>query len=108
MHAFTQVEPQQQLQQNDESTGFVPAAELHCYKYSKFNLLMDQMLIHEPEQGSNTKLLASRSADQQLLAAMAAHTADQVMHAVNCIKMCWTEHAQAQNMTVLLTNKHAW
>ncbi len=108
MHAFTQVEPQQQLQQNDESTGFVPAAELHCYKYSKFNLLMDQMLIHEPEQGSNTKLLASRSADQQLLAAMAAHTADQVMHAVNCIKMCWTEHAQAQNMTVVLTNKHAW
>ncbi len=104
MHAFTQVEPQQQLQQKDESTSFVPAAELHYYKYSKFNLLMDQMLMHEQEQGSNTKLLK----DQQLLAAMAAHTADQVMHAVNCIRMCWSEHAQAQNMTVLLTNKHAW
>ena len=54
MHAFTQVEPQQQLQQKDESTSFVPAAELHYYKYSKFNLLMDQMLMHEQEQGSKS------------------------------------------------------
>ncbi len=108
MHAFTQVEPHQQLQQNDESTSLEAAAELHFFKYSQFNLLMDQMLMHEREQGSSTRLLASRSEDQQLLAAMAAHTADQVMHAVNCIRMCWTEHAQAQNMTILLTNKHAW
>ena len=104
---LSQVEPQQQLQQNDGSTSFVPAAELHYYRYSKVNLLLDQMLLREQEQGSNTKLLASGSDDKQLLAAMAAHTADQVMHAVSCIRMCWTEHAQAQNMTILLTNQHA-
>ncbi len=89
MHAFTQVEPQQQLQQSDEPMSFEAAAELEYFRYSKFNLLMDQMLMHEREQGSGTRLLASRSEDQQLLAAMAAHRADQVMHAVNCIRMCW-------------------
>ena len=52
---------------------------------------MDQMLTHAQEQGRGTKLLASYSEDQQLLAAMAAHTADQVMHAVNCIRICWTD-----------------
>ncbi len=105
MHAFTQVAPQQQLQQNDESTSSEAAAELAHYRNSKFNLLMDQMLMHEREQGSGTRLLASPSADQRA-AAMAAHRADQVIHSVNCIRMSWG-HAQAQNMTILLTNKHA-
>ena len=89
MYAFTQVEPQQQLQQNDESTSFEAASELEYFRYSKFNMLMDQMLMHEREQGSGTRLLASRSEDQQLLAAMAVDRADQVMHAVNCIRLCW-------------------
>lgn len=87
MHAFTQVESQQQLQQHYASTSFGAAAELAYFRYSKFNLIMDQMLIHEREQGSGTRLLASRSEDQQLCAAMAAHRADQVMLAVNCIIM---------------------
>ncbi|DBA83901.1 TPA: hypothetical protein ACH3X1_006407 [Trebouxia sp. C0004] len=75
-----EVEPQQQLQQNEESTSAEAAAELAHFGNSKFSLLMDQMLMHEREQGSGTRFLASRAEDQRLVA-MAAHRADQVPRA---------------------------